>query len=76
MRVGEALRGLPIVSRSVVVGLFSFGAVGCVVGLVLGLRAHWQTAWFAVAEVGAPAALLGAAIGLIVGWTARGVSSS
>jgi hypothetical protein len=39
------------------------GLVGAVVGLVLGLRAHPATAWFAVVEVGLPAAVVGAVVG-------------
>ncbi|MGV8978211.1 MAG: hypothetical protein ACOH17_09220 [Cellulomonas sp.] len=43
------------------------GALGGVVGLVVGLRAYAPTAWFAIFEIGVPAALLGFLLGLVVG---------
>ncbi len=43
------------------------GALGAVVGLVLGLLAHPATAWFAVLEVGVPAVALGGLLGLLAG---------
>lgn len=43
------------------------GVLGAVAGLVLGLLAHPATAWFAVVEVGAPAAIAGGLLGLIAG---------
>ena len=42
------------------------GALGAVVGLVIGLRAYAPTAWFAALEIGAPAAWLGLVLGLTV----------
>jgi hypothetical protein len=45
----------------------AFGLAGSLVGLILGLKAYPPTAWAAVFEVGAPAAFLGALLGLIVG---------
>jgi hypothetical protein len=56
-----------ILVRSVLIGTALFGAAGAVIGLVLGLRAYVPTAWAAVIEVGLPAALLGALLGLIAG---------
>lgn len=53
--------------RSTVLGALIAGLIGGVVGLVLGLSAHPPTAWFAVIEVGFPAALLGGLCGLAVG---------
>jgi hypothetical protein len=50
-----------------VVGSATLGILGAVVGLVLGLSAYPPTAWAAVFEVGAPAALLGAVVGALVG---------
>ena len=57
----------PIVPRFAIVGLTVAGIVGGLVGLGLGLRAHPATAWFAVLEVGVPAAIVGAALGAVVG---------
>ncbi|MCA1984515.1 hypothetical protein [Nocardioides nematodiphilus] len=58
---------MSILVRSVLIGTALFGAAGAVIGLVLGLRAYVPTAWAAVIEVGLPAALLGALLGLIAG---------
>jgi LytS/YehU family sensor histidine kinase len=43
------------------------GLVGGIVGLVVGLVAHWQTAWFAVFELGIPCLILGGLAGLVTG---------
>ena len=48
-------------------GAMVAGLVGGVVGLVLGLFAYPPTAWFAVIEVGFPAAVLGGLAGLVIG---------
>ena len=50
-----------------VVGAVVLGILGAVLGLVLGLRSYPGTAWFAVLEVGVPAALLGAVVGALTG---------
>lgn len=63
----ELLRGLPVPLRYALLGAVTLGLPGGVVGLILGLRAYAPTAWAAVFEVGMPAALLGAALGLVVG---------
>jgi hypothetical protein len=50
------------------------GVLGGICGLVLGLSAYPPTAWFAVFEVGVPAAILGGVGGLFFGgllWLAR-----
>jgi ABC-type uncharacterized transport system permease subunit len=57
----------PLVPRFAIVGLTVAGVLGGLVGLVLGLRAHPATAWFAVVEVGVPAAVAGAVLGALVG---------
>lgn len=61
------LRRLPVFVQCVVVGAMISGAAGALAGLVIGLYAHWQTAWFAVLELGAPSAVLGALIGAVAG---------
>jgi hypothetical protein len=57
----------PLVPRFAIVGLMVAGVLGGLVGLVLGLRAYPPTAWFAVLEVGVPAAMAGAVLGALVG---------
>ena len=47
------------------------GLVGATVGLILGLIAYPPTAWFAIIEVGLPAAVVGAAVGLLSGVIVR-----
>ncbi|WP_300681568.1 hypothetical protein [Nocardioides sp.] len=61
------LRVLPVPMRFVVGFMLAFGVVGGVVGLILGLWANPATAWFAVAEVGMPSAILGMLVGLLAG---------
>ncbi len=60
-----------VVATAVLVGSVSLGAVGGVVGLVLGWQAHPPTAWFAVLEVGVPAGVAGGVLGLFVGVVVR-----
>lgn len=52
-----------LVSRGAGIGAL----LGAALGLVLGLIANPATAWFAILEVGIPAAGAGAMIGLLVG---------
>ena len=73
-RTGRALgeaRGavavLPLAVRYAVVLGGTFGVLGGVVGLVVGLVSYAPTAWFAVLEVGVPAAVLGLLVGLLAG---------
>jgi len=61
------LRGLARPLRWSLVSAAVTALVGAAVGLVLGLRAYPPTAWFAVVEVGLPAALVGAVVGLGAG---------
>jgi hypothetical protein len=43
------------------------GGAGAITGLVVGLHVHAATAWFAVFELGVPAAVAGAAVGFSLG---------
>jgi len=65
---------LPLPLRLSISSAVVLGVTGCLCGLVLGLVAHPPTAWFAVLEVGVPAAFVGGLGGLVVGgllWLAR-----
>jgi hypothetical protein len=64
------LADMPLVTRFAVVGATVTGAFGALLGLILGLLAHPVTAWFAVFEVGVPAAIVGGLIGTLVGLVA------
>lgn len=64
---------MPLVRRFALVGAAGAFVVGGLVGLVLGLHAYAPTAWFAVLEVGVPAAICGAALGALVGLVATKV---
>jgi hypothetical protein len=61
------LAAMTLVPRFAVVGATAMGALGALLGLILGLHAHPATAWFAVFEVGAPAAIAGGIVGAFVG---------
>ena len=61
------LAGSPLLLRWIVVSAAIGGIAGAPVGLVVGLRTYAATAWFAVVEVGLPATILGALIGLVIG---------
>ncbi len=65
------LAAMAVVPRFAVVGAVTAAVLGGLVGLVLGLRAHPPTAWFAVLEVGVPAGVAGAVLGAVVGALAR-----
>jgi uncharacterized membrane protein len=58
---------MPLITRFAVVGSTAALLLGGLVGLVLGLRAYPATAWFAVFELGIPAAIVGAVFGTVVG---------
>lgn len=59
--------GLPLLPRCVLLGAALAGAAGALAGLVVGLMAYAPTAWFAVVELGLPATVVGAVIGLMTG---------
>ncbi|SDJ50209.1 hypothetical protein SAMN05444157_3679 [Frankineae bacterium MT45] len=61
------LAALPRPTRFAVVGALWFGVVGGVVGLIVGLVVYPPTAVFAVFEIGLPAAVIGALLGLAIG---------
>ena len=66
-KLRAAVLGWSKLPRFVVLSGLSAGIVGGIVGLVVGLFTHPPTAWFAVFEVGVPAAFLGGIIGLLSG---------
>lgn len=67
------LAQLPFLGRFIFVGMLLAGALGSVVGLIVGLRVYPPTAWFAVFELGVPAAVVGALLGLASGLSVRGI---
>jgi hypothetical protein len=64
---------MPVPTRFAVIGALALGIAGGVAGLISGLFAYPPTAWFAVAEVGMPAALLGGLAGFLVGFLVQTV---
>ena len=56
-----------VIQRWAATGAVAAGLVGAVVGLIVGLRVHPATAWFAVFELGIPAALVGGIVGCAAG---------
>jgi hypothetical protein len=63
----SAIRALPVPLRWGAIGAATAGAMGGAVGLVVGLLAYPPTAWFAIFELGAPAAIVGGLVGLASG---------
>jgi hypothetical protein len=61
------LSRLPLLGRGVVLGAMIGLALGGAVGLIVGLVAYPATAWFAVLELGVPASIAGAVVGLLAG---------
>jgi hypothetical protein len=59
---------MPLPTRFAVIGAVVLGIAGGIAGLIISLFVYPPTAWFAVAEVGMPAALLGGLAGLVVGF--------
>jgi hypothetical protein len=58
---------MPMLARWVTVAALFAGVTGGIVGLVIGLFAYAPTAPFAVVEIGFPATILGAIVGLVAG---------
>lgn len=52
------------------VGAVLTGGIGAISGLVVGLHVYAPTAWFAVLELGVPAAIAGGLLGCLAGATA------
>lgn len=48
-------------------GVLIAGAVGMIIGLVIGLQVYAATAWAAMFELGVPAAVVGGVAGFLVG---------
>jgi ABC-type uncharacterized transport system permease subunit len=71
--VWAGLGDMPLPTRFAVIGALVLGIAGGVAGLISGLFAYPPTAWFAVAEVGVPAALLGGLAGLVAGFLVQAV---
>lgn len=69
----DAFAPWPLLVRFVVAGIVLAGGVGGLVGLIVGLRVYPPTAWFAVFELGVPAAVVGALLGLASGLSVRGI---
>jgi hypothetical protein len=64
---------MPFPARFAVIGAVVFGIAGGIAGLISGLLAYAPTAWFAVIELGMPAALVGGVTGFLVGFVAQAV---
>ena len=67
MGLPRTILELPPLLRAAVVGALVAGALGAVAGLDVGWVAYPPTAWAATVEVGLPAAVLGAVLGLAAG---------
>ena len=68
--IGSTWRQLSEVAlplRCALLGGAAAGALGGVIGLAIGLHVYAPTAWFAILEIGVPAALLGFVLGPVVG---------
>lgn len=63
----DQIRAMPLMTRCAVLGAMLCGVPGAIAGLVVGLDAHPATAWFAMFELGLPAAIVGSALGLAAG---------
>jgi len=65
----RAVTRLPLPLRLAVLGGAVLGALGGLVGFVIGLNVYAGTAWAAAVEVGLPSGLVGLILGLAVGST-------
>jgi hypothetical protein len=71
--VRRTLSDMPVPGRFAVIGAVVLGIAGGVAGLISGLLHYPPTVWFAVAELGVPAALLGGLAGFVVGLLVQAV---
>jgi hypothetical protein len=70
--IPSELYELPRSARWAIVGAASAGLIGAVIGLIVGLFAYAPTAWFALFELGVPAAIVGGVVGLLAGLIVTG----
>lgn len=59
-------RAMPIPPRWTATGASVLGTLGGIAGLIIGLDVHPPTAWAAIVELGLPAALVGAVVGIVI----------
>ena len=67
MRTPRWLSQLPVPLRHAMAGAVALGVLGGIAGLIVGLVAYAPTAWFAIFELGVPAAIVGGIVGLMIG---------
>lgn len=56
---------MPSTTRWAVAGATLAGVIGGIAGLIIGISVYPPTAWFAVFEIGLPAAVAGGVLGLL-----------
>lgn len=61
----------PLPLRHVIAGGVLLGVIGAAVGLIVGVVVYVPTAWFAMFELGVPAAVFGGTLGLVSGIVAK-----
>jgi hypothetical protein len=61
------LGGSPLPARWALAAAVAAGAIGNIVGLIVGLHVYAPTAPFAAIEIGLPAAVVGGLVGLVSG---------
>jgi hypothetical protein len=67
VRLPDWFVALSLPGRFAVVGGLGLGALGAMIGLVVGWSVYTPTAWAAALEIGLPSALLGAVLGAAAG---------
>ena len=66
-RFVDDIRDSSLPLRCTWTGMTLAGTAGAIAGLVVGLHVYAATAWFAMFEVGVPAAIVGGAVGCLTG---------